>query len=569
MTNATKQYFKGYNVRGLLPNNGITREEFKQECRQILIDTVNEALKAGGSPAKGTEEYKRIKKEATLAVYRKLSLKSTYFLFVIVLGNSWADSDYTYRLCLDVDNNKWMSQEERRHGQASLWVIAREHLKSTIITCASTLRELLVDSNRTFCIFSYNKDTAVAFLSMIKKWMSESELLKQVFPDILWDNPEKQYEDDEETGMRTKWRWTQTEIEVKRTIRCKEASIAASGISGGAMTGYHYQYLIFDDAETKDMVLTSEFIQQIVESITNTFNCGQTANLNVCFVGTFYAREDIYCRMIKDRIIGRCVLQPCYDEDGKSIYYTDEQLEAKRRTMTPLVWATQMLCDPSMSSNNAFDPTWIKRWTPKVSKNLNIYTFVDPAKTKTNKSDNTSILTVGYDAFGKILVLDMIRDKLNLDEKFDRLKNIQFTYNPRLIFYEEVGMQADIDYLRRVMDINTCFLNIQKITPKGDKFNRIDATIVGFQNGEIYLPEKCWHRNWQGIMEDMVESFIQDEFTAYPQAQHDDVLDTIAMAFSLRNDNTIPLPQLSIGYRDDIKEEEMIYIEDYDPMQCI
>lgn len=571
MNSSTKQYFEGYNVRGLEPLGSLSRLEFLEECRNILTKAVNEALVENGNPIKGSPEYKLIVRQYTLSVYKALSLVSTFFLFVVVLENRWANNDYTYRLCLDVDRNKWVRRDKKETGH-TLWVIAREHLKSTIITCASTLRELLEDSNRTFCIFSYNEDTAKAFLGTIKKWITDCEILREMFPDVLWANPERQYEDDPETGIRVKWKWTQNEIQLKRTINCKEASVAASGISGGAMTGYHYSHLIFDDAETSDMVLTSEFVEQCVNSISNTFNCGQTANLNICFVGTFYAREDIYCRLIKKEIIGRTVLQPCYDEDNKSVYYSEEDLEGKRKAMTPTVWATQMLCDPSMSSNNSFNPDWILRWNPSALKDnkglVNIYTFVDPAGTKTNKSDNTAIVTIGFDAGGTMLVIDMVRDKLSLDEKFRELQRIKRMYNPITFFYERVGMQADIAYLRKCMEEINFFFPIVEVIPKGSKNSRIDSILVEFKNGNVRLPYHCYHTNWQGVEEDMCQSFINDEFLAYPTAVHDDMLDALAQAADLNNSKIIQLPQLKQLGKDDDSYCEFRVIED-DPMVMI
>ena len=132
MNSSTKQYFEGYNVRGLEPLGSLSRLEFLEECRNILTKAVNEALVENGNPIKGSPEYKLIVRQYTLSVYKALSLVSTFFLFVVVLENRWANNDYTYRLCLDVDRNKWVRRDKKETGH-TLWVIAREHLKSTKI----------------------------------------------------------------------------------------------------------------------------------------------------------------------------------------------------------------------------------------------------------------------------------------------------------------------------------------------------------------------------------------------------------------------------------------------------
>ncbi len=559
MTDSARAFFKGFDVRGLKPVTGQTREEFKAEraeyIRTALRQVEQELLASGADASEIADAQREVKKKCL----KQFGTESTWGLAVFVLGQKWLDTDYAYRLCQDVDQNKW--------GKGTtLWVIAREHLKSTIITGLSTLRDIILNPDDTFCIFSYNETTAKAFLSLIKGWIEECELLRELYSDVFWSNPAKGYEDNED-GTRTKWTWNNSEIEVKRNVVCKEATVAISGIGGGAMTGYHFSHLIFDDAETKDMVLTSEFIDQMVENITNTFNTGQTANLNVTFVGTFYAREDIYCRLIKKGIIKHTVLQDCFEDNGEPVYYTREQLEEKRLSMTPVVWATQMRCDPSMSTNASFDPKWLRYWNPDDVSGLTVYTFVDPAGTVNNKSDYTSILTVGYSSTGAVMVIDLIRDKLHLNEKFQKLAEIYRKYRPIEIFYERVGMQADITYLNAQMQVYKVFFPITEIRPVGSKNARIDASMVAFMNGQVWLPHHCYHINWQGVNEDMIESFIRDEFLAYPTGMHDDTLDTTAYAVDFRDKGSAVLPDDSM-YRGLPVSANILTVDgaDYDPM---
>ena len=562
MTEATKQYFKGYNVRELLPVTTLSRKEYLKKCNDIIEETINIAI-AG---LKDPKEIKKAKKDATMKAYRMLALNSTFFLYVFVLGNSWCNTDYAYRLGLDIDANKWKRPDLNENGH-TLWVLAREHLKSLFITCASTLRELLNDPNRTYCIFSYNEDIAKGFMGLIKQWCEDCELLKELFPDILWSNPAKQSEENEKTGVITKWTWTTTAIEFKRTELRKEKTIEVSGLGGGAKTGYHFSHLIYDDAETASMVVNPEFVTQLTENISNSFNVGQTQNLNACFIGTFYAREDLYCRLIKKRIIARTVLQPCYDENNETVYYTKEALQEKHKAMTPSVWATQMLCDPSMSSNSSFNPEWLARWDVNNLHNLNIYTFVDPAGTKNNKSDYTAIWTVGFDCFGTMLLIDIVRDKLTLEEKFKALCEIKRKYNPLLFYYERVGMQADIDAMNMMMSNLNIFFNIIEYNPSGSKAQRIEKLILEFTNGNVRLPHHCWHTNWEGLQEDMLQTFIQDEFLAYPTGRHDDALDSLSMAASLKQGNKLQMPSNAISETD--KNHKVDFVIEYDPFKMI
>jgi hypothetical protein len=84
-----------------------------------------------------------------------------------------------------------------------LW--AREHYKSTIITFAGVIQEILRDPEITVCIFSHTKGIARKFFRQIKLELESNDVLKQAFPDILWDRPEKQAPRwSEETGLVVK-----------------------------------------------------------------------------------------------------------------------------------------------------------------------------------------------------------------------------------------------------------------------------------------------------------------------------------------------------------------------------
>jgi hypothetical protein len=72
-------------------------------------------------------------------------------------------------------------------GYIDLW--ARFRYKSTIITFADAIREVLCNPEITIAIFSVVKPIAQAFLAQIKGEFETNELLKWVYPDVLYCNP--------------------------------------------------------------------------------------------------------------------------------------------------------------------------------------------------------------------------------------------------------------------------------------------------------------------------------------------------------------------------------------------
>ena len=70
-----------------------------------------------------------------------------------------------------------------------LW--ARDHRKSTIITYAGSIQEILRNREITIGLFSHTRPIAKAFLTQIKREFESNKNLIALYPEILWDNPAK------------------------------------------------------------------------------------------------------------------------------------------------------------------------------------------------------------------------------------------------------------------------------------------------------------------------------------------------------------------------------------------
>ena len=539
--------FREYNVRGLLPVEGISRTEFLAQANSMIEDAVNMAKQAG-MDERGIEQTRRY-------AIRQIAESSLFFFCIVVLNLYFVNSDYGYRICLDVQYNKWNK----------LWVISREFLKSTIITEASTLWEIIKDPNQTYCIYSYKVEMAMKFLNVIKSWIENNSLLRSLWPDIFWDNPALGYAD-LPNGRRIRWAWTSAAIEVKRTIESKEKTIEVAGVLGSSKTGAHFSRQIFDDTETQKNVETPEAIEKLLDQTKMAFNTGQTEHLEFCFVGTFYERSDVYYRMIKEGIFQESVIQPCVDNDGYPIYFSADVLEQKYRLMGPAVFATQMMCDPSFNSTSAFKAEWVHRWNPKPD-GLNIYITVDPASGKTGRRhDFTVILAFGVDQLGNIMVLDMVRDKIGLEKKFLTLVTFIRQYQPIRIYYEQVSMQQDISSMEMLMDKYNTRFAITPFSPIkwGDKEARIEKLMNKFEMGQVWLPSVCMHSNYEGRQEDMIKTFYMEEYLGYPGTPHDDGLDCLASANLLLTEKEIQAPVSTLSTKRGRKKDEPE--ADYDPI---
>lgn len=461
--------------------------------RQVYHETVRRALDLAQ------------KKGQYMETVRWLGEQNLFFFAVYILHMTYLDNDWGYALCHEVQRKKY----------GRMWILSREHYKSTVITIASTIREILMDPETTIAIYSYNQSTAQKlFFNPIKREFDENALLHELYPDVLWGSEKPQDV------------WQAQQLNVKRNRRSKEFTLACASLFS-QLTGSHYDKLIYDDCMTIEGVQTPESIDNACNAWDMSINTGRTDSLQYVIIGTYYSYHELYEYIDKKNVV-QLIVQPCVDNEGRGVLWTKDQIVEKRKTMGSASFATQCLCDPKAGSSIGFRKEWLKFWVCSTFAGLNIYIFVDPAGKVQRKRDNTVFWVIGLDAQDNYYVIDLIADKLTLTQRADTLFRLQRTYHPENIFYEEIGLQADIEHIRDRMERTNYRFAITPVNQTMEKGMRMEALIPVFEAGRVYLPEHCWHRNWEGRDEDTIQTFINDEYMAFPHMVHDDRLDDLA-----------------------------------------
>lgn len=421
--------------------------------------------------------------------------------------------------------------EEAPDGFLDLW--AREHYKSTIITYGKTIQDILASHGDdplpqwagkeiTVGIFSHTRPIAKKFLNQIKSTFETNVLLKEWFPDIVFNRPDREAP-----------RWSEDAgLIFRRKSTPKEATVEAWGIVDGQPTGAHFDICIYDDLVTLKSVHTPEMMQRTTEALRTSFNLGARGGRRR-MIGTRYHYNDTYRSVIEDGVAVERKHTATVDGQvhGDPVLLSREELAQKRIDQGPYVFSCQMLQNPKADETQGFKREWMAYYDgelPPPQKAMNTYLLVDPASSKKKGSDYTAAWVIGLNADGKYYVLDMVRDRLNLSQRAALVFDMHRRWGLNGIGYETYGMQADIEHIQSRMTKENYRFDITPLGGTLKKEDRIKRLIPVFEQGQILFPAVMRRTNYEGTLEDLVNIFIEQEFTAFPVSVHDDMLDALS-----------------------------------------
>jgi predicted phage terminase large subunit-like protein len=454
-------------------------------------------------------------------ISRLLCRIDTYWLLWAGCGRKDVEKPWLLERCKEFDLSP--------NGHLDLW--ARDHYKSTIITFGGTIRSILashgedplMEREQCIGIFSHTRPIAKGFLRQIKYEFETNGSLKELFPDILWTKPDKEAP-----------KWSEDDgITVKRKSNPKEATLEAWGLVDGQPTSKHYTGMVFDDVVTRESVTTPEMIEKTTQAVELSFNLGSQGQEWRRMIGTRYHSNDTYRTMIERGVFNPRIYAATADGtvDGEPVFLSRDLIAQKRRDMGPYTFGAQMLQNPVADATQGFKRDWLRHYHKSpddIAGGLNKYILVDAANDKRKTNDYTAMWVVGLGADGNFYVLDMVRDRLNLTERADKLLSLHRKWKPIEVRYERYGMMADIQHIKyRQEEMNYRFeiVEVAGQTPKNDRIRRL---IPLFEQGKVYLPDSMHKTDYEGQVRELVGDFIEQEYASFPVPLHDDMLDALA-----------------------------------------
>ncbi|BFR47907.1 phage terminase large subunit [Nitratidesulfovibrio sp. HK-II] len=511
--------------------------------------------------------------DALAAVQAELGRRDLFYLLTRLMGRADMDRDWLFERCREV--------QAAPDGHLDLW--AREHYKSTIITFGQTVRDILNDPEITVGIFSHSRPVAKDFLGQIKHEFERNDLLKRLYPDVLWAAPRRQ---------APVWSLDKG-IVVRRRGNPKEATVEAWGLVDGQPTGKHFRLLVYDDVVTRESVTTPEMIAKVTECWALSLNLGASGaegspadesdgpaaggNRDNTpdrapsagrgagrrrYIGTRYHFNDTW-RVIIERGAAVPRIHPATRggaPEGTPVLLSPAALAEKRRQMGPYVFGCQMLLNPAADTAQGFRAEWLRRYAlsapglPGMSGmsgtsglpgaiagggsraasplerwlHCNRYLLVDPAGERKKSSDYTVMLVVALAPDGNRYLLDGVRDRLNLTGRAAALFRLHRAWRPLATGYEKYGMQADIEHVRAEQERRNYRFDITPLGGPMPKKDRIRRLVPEFEQGRMLLPHHLPFMDAEGKRRDLAREFVDEEYLAFPVSRHDDMLDCLA-----------------------------------------
>ena len=402
---------------------------------------------------------------------------------------------------------------------------ARDHYKSVLNTIAMPLWEVSRDPNITIAVLSFQRDKSIAQTMSIKQIAEQNELLKAAWSDIFYARKQD----------ANKWN-LYSGLYVKRTSTVKEPTFSAWGLIENSPVSMHFDRIIVDDPVTIDNSATTEQIEKVRSAYRMIGGLG-TRRVKIRTITTRYDVNDISADILKDSRYKKIIIAGEVDKDGNGkiggipVYKTREELDNIREDFGDAFYCGQILQDPTASKERGLDLDWLTYYdTPPTT--MTKYLLCDPAGSKNKSSDSTVMAVIGCSPQRQFYLLDMIRDKLDVYERFQMLKELYIEHDPYDCYYEVQALNSDLEVFDREMEREKFFFLISKFSSNvnNSKRKRIMALGALMRKRNFLIPRELYYTDITGVERELISEFINEEYTKFPHNKaHDDMLDCMAM----------------------------------------
>lgn len=501
--------------------------DLASDLRQSLIREeacIHPPLHQSQSPEEAAlwhESFQLCSQAARREHLRWLARNDLFYLAVYILNRRHfirnpRTAQWTFERCREVQENP--------NGYADLW--PRESFKSEIITFAKTIQDILTNPEETFGIFSHTRPMASTFLMVIKRELENNDELKELFDDILWRDPKTE-------AIAASVPWGAHAITVKRKGNPKEATVEAWGLTDGQPTSRRFSKIVYDDVVSPDAT-SADMIQKTTSALENSFLLTASDPAIYRYLATFQEIGDT-TQIAIDRRLFELRKRGPMDAQGDVAYCSDEKFAQFKKTLTPKIFALQILLDPTKSKDEydlGFREEWMDYYEELPPRRaMNVYNLIDPAGNSSESNSRYARITVGLCADRKARILEMRWDKLDLEERWQDVFESEQKWQPLRHAYEKYAFQSDLDHFRYRMEQVHYKFTEKIITVGGNrrsKDQRIEDLIPWGRDHRLLFPKRMVVRLKDGSEVDLVKHFRDREWLLFPYTKLKDLLDALS-----------------------------------------
>lgn len=462
-----------------------------------------------------------------IETYQKLILNDLFFVLFFIVHpfnpkcEHYVNHPFIVDACREIEDGP-------EDFTLDLW--ARFHYKSSIITTAETIQYVAKNPELTTGIFSYANKPAKRFLFSIREICENEKLLHKCFPDIFWENPQK------EAPL-----WSIDEgIILGRNSNRREPTVSSYGLTEGMPTGSHFERRIYDDIVTEDIADSADVMEKVKEKFDSSQNLTTDGGTHRV-TGTPYHHNDPL-NYIKKKVDIYDSTKLAYhirtkkashdgSINGRPVLLTQVTYDKLKLTST---FPCQQLLDPTPQGLRRLDSTMFLDIEPQfVPDNLYKFMIVDPAGDKDSgsiKRDNWAIGVFGVEPFAddmglsKVFLLDAIIEPLS---EFEAPSEIVRMYikNSRIqqLGIEKVALSTTELHVSQALEKRRIWVSVENrslviLRPAGrKKEKRIERGLAyPLFNGKLFMSK---------AVPKIYRDKIRDEADAFPYGVHDDGLD--------------------------------------------
>lgn len=465
-----------------------------------------------------------------------LVLNDTFFTlqFFVIRGHE-CNRPFVVQACREVETGP---------QDMTLDIWGREHFKTTICSVTRPIMKALSNPEWTHITISYANVLAKKITRQIKDILETQDQLIKLFPDVLYEEPERQSD-----------KWGElTGLNVKRRSSPKETTFASGGLIDGMPTGDHYWRRQYDDIMTLDMADNPDSIQKAIDRYYYSENLGKDGG-SQGIVGTPYAHNDVIMALkeLKNPETGQPVFhvreKPSTVDGtfwGKPVLLSEKRINTLR--LNKVAFATQHLLNPSEVGDRPLPRDLPVVPRSELPEDLMEFILVDPSgesRKKNYQPDKWGILLVGitpYTDHMGLVDLYILGGKVARLSRAEAISSIAdiFMSRPyiRAVAVERVGLSSFENSIAKAIAARGRIISVEAnsiriLEPKGrNKIGRIIENLsVPAWSKKIHFVDTC---------PDDVKIELRNELDKFPRWD-DDGLDSLSYAYDLIKNMTLPL----------------------------